>query len=137
MTQMRWPIRQLIVALAALTLVSFSPDVVGARPAVGPPVQLAQRSGDVHVRGYTRKDGTNVQPHWRSAPDGNPYNNYSFPGNTNPYTDRVAPGNPSTYLQNYSGRGVGSSPSSEMRPGETRLRPDGSIYVAPLPEPGR
>lgn len=32
----------------------------------------------VNVRGYTRSDGTYVQPHVRSAPDGNPYNNYSY-----------------------------------------------------------
>lgn len=55
----------------------------------------------VRVKGYYRKDGTYVQPHYRSNPDGNPYNNWSFPGNTNPYTDKVAPGNPSTYLENY------------------------------------
>lgn len=35
-------------------------------------------AGDVHVRGYTRSNGTYVAPHVRSAPDGNPYNNYSF-----------------------------------------------------------
>lgn len=63
----------------------------------------------VRVRGYTRKDGTYVQPHYRSNPDGNPYNNYSFPGNTNPYTGKVAPGNPDTYLKNYYGRSGGSS----------------------------
>jgi hypothetical protein len=45
------------------------------------------------VRGYTRRDGTPVQGHYRSNPDGNPYNNYSYPGNVNPYTGRVAPGN--------------------------------------------
>jgi len=39
-----------------------------------------------YVDGYTRKDGTYVAPHYRSAPDGNPYNNYSTRGNTNPYT---------------------------------------------------
>lgn len=55
----------------------------------------------VRVRGYTRKDGTYVQPHYRSNPDGNPYNNWSFPGNTNPYTGKVAPGNSDTYLENY------------------------------------
>lgn len=37
----------------------------------------------------------------RSAPDGNPYNNWSFPGNVNPYTGKVAPGDPATYLKNY------------------------------------
>lgn len=55
----------------------------------------------VRVKGYYRKNGTYVQPHYRSKPDGNPYNNYSFPGNSNPYTGKVATGNPSTYLNNY------------------------------------
>jgi hypothetical protein len=55
----------------------------------------------VHVNGYYRKDGTYVQPYVRSSPDGNPYNNYSYPGNTNPYTGKVATGKAETYLQNY------------------------------------
>ena len=37
----------------------------------------------VKVRGYFRKNGTYVQPHIRSKPDGNPYNNYSYQGNNN------------------------------------------------------
>lgn len=41
---------------------------------------------DQYVRGYTRSDGTYVQPYHRSNPDGNPYNNYSTQGNSNPYT---------------------------------------------------
>ena len=36
-------------------------------------------AGDTHVRGYTRKDRTYVQPHDRSAPDGNRSNNYGRP----------------------------------------------------------
>lgn len=56
---------------------------------------------DVFVNGYFRGDGTYVQPYVRSDPDGNPYNNWSYPGNLNPYTGRVAPGNPATYLDNY------------------------------------
>ena len=58
-------------------------------------------SSDVWVSGYYRKDGTYVMGHWRSSPDGNPYNNWSFPGNINPYTGRIATGNPETYLKNY------------------------------------
>lgn len=54
----------------------------------------------VKVKGYYRKDGTYVRPHYRSNPDGNPYNNWSFPGNTNPYTGETATGDPSTYLKN-------------------------------------
>jgi hypothetical protein len=42
----------------------------------------------VRVKGYYRKDGTYVQPHVRSNPDGNPYNNYSTKGNVNPYTGK-------------------------------------------------
>ncbi len=60
-------------------------------------------NGQVRVRGYTRKDGTYVAPHTRSSPDGNPYNNYSFPGNYNPNTGRITTGNPSTYLERYYG----------------------------------
>ena len=42
--------------------------------------------GAVHVRGYIRKDGTYVAPHYRSAPDGSLQNNWSTKGNVNPYT---------------------------------------------------
>lgn len=31
---------------------------------------------DVHVKGYSRKDGTYVSPHIRSAPDSDKSNNY-------------------------------------------------------------
>ena len=47
-----------------------------------------------YVYGYTRGNGTYVQPHWRSDPDGIPYNNFSYPGNLNPYTGKIAPGDP-------------------------------------------
>lgn len=53
-----------------------------------------------YVRGHYR-NGTYVNGHYRSEPDGNPYNNYSFPGNTNPYTGKTAGGSPETYLRNY------------------------------------
>ena len=63
----------------------------------------------VRVRGYTRKDGTYVSPHYRSAPDGNFNNNWSTKGNVNPHTGeagtevapngvtRAYPGNPNSY----------------------------------------
>jgi hypothetical protein len=91
---------------AILSLSALTTGVAGDRAVDEAPLQLAQRAGDVHVGGYYRRDGTYVAPHWRSAPDGNPYNNYSFPGNVNPYTGKVAPGNPNTYLRDY---GSGSS----------------------------
>ena len=55
----------------------------------------------VHVRGYVRSDGTYVPPHARSSPDGNPYNNYGYPGNINPFTGKVATGDPLAYLERY------------------------------------
>jgi hypothetical protein len=66
-------------------------------------------SAQVKVKGYYRKNGTYVQPHYRSNPDGNPYNNYSYPGNVNPYTGKVASGNPDTYLNNYYNRNTTSN----------------------------
>ena len=58
----------------------------------------------VYVEGYYRKNGTYVQPHYRSSPDKSPYNNYSYPGNINPYTGKEATGNPETYLKRYKNR---------------------------------
>jgi hypothetical protein len=45
-------------------------------------------NADVRVRGYYRSNGTYVQPHYRSNPDGNRYNNWSTRGNVNPYTGK-------------------------------------------------
>lgn len=42
--------------------------------------------GSVHVRGYTRKNGTYVAPHYRSAPNSTKSDNWSTKGNVNPYT---------------------------------------------------
>ena len=49
----------------------------------------ALASADEYVHGYTRRDGTYVQPYYRSSPDGTVTNNYSFEGNVNPYTGKV------------------------------------------------
>ena len=38
------------------------------------------------VRGYTRSDGTYVQPYYRSDVNDTVRDNYSYKGNTNPYT---------------------------------------------------
>lgn len=43
-------------------------------------------SADEYVNGYFRKDGTYVQPHYRSSPNSTKTDNYSTKGNTNPYT---------------------------------------------------
>lgn len=40
----------------------------------------------IYVPGYTRSDGVNVSPHYRSSPNDTVIDNYSFKGNINPYT---------------------------------------------------
>lgn len=45
-------------------------------------------------RGYFRSNGTYVQPHYQTAPDGNKFNNYSTQGNVNPYTGQQGYENP-------------------------------------------
>jgi len=35
----------------------------------------------VGVNGYYKNNGTFVAPHFRTNPDGNPYNNFSYRGN--------------------------------------------------------
>lgn len=57
--------------------------------------------GSIHVPGYSRQDGTYVQPHSRTVPDGNPYNNYGYPGNYNPNRGEITPGDPTRYLDRY------------------------------------
>lgn len=56
---------------------------------------LAQKS--VRVKGYYRKDGTYVAPHYRSAPNSSRYDNYSTRGNYNPYTGKRGSTDPYKY----------------------------------------
>jgi hypothetical protein len=86
--------RLLLVVL--LSLVLALPSFAGGRK--------SGSGGDVYVRGYTRKDGTYVQPHYRSAPDGNFYNNWSTKGNVNPHTGQ--PGTKMTPPPGYGGYGL-------------------------------
>jgi hypothetical protein len=48
-------------------------------------VITANAQGYHYVRPYYRHDGTPVRGHYRSNPDGNPYNNLNYPGNENPF----------------------------------------------------
>ncbi len=49
---------------------------------------IAAQARDSYVRGYTRKDGTEVQGHYRSKANSTDADNYSTRGNTNPYTGK-------------------------------------------------
>jgi hypothetical protein len=54
---------------------------------------------DTYVKGYYRKNGTYVQPHYRSTANGTKSDNWSTKGNVNPYTGKKGTKNPygSTY----------------------------------------
>jgi hypothetical protein len=45
-------------------------------------------TADVKVKGYYRKDGTYVAPHYRSSPNSTSADNWSTKGNVNPYTGK-------------------------------------------------
>jgi hypothetical protein len=72
--------------------------------------------GQVWVDPYVRKDGTQTQGHYRSNSDQNPYNNWSFPGNTNPYTGNQATGDPNRYLEQYQNRNDHGSYGTNRHP---------------------
>jgi hypothetical protein len=49
----------------------------------------AQAMAQTYVSPYVRSDGTYVQGHVRSSPNGTTSDNYSTKGNTNPYTGQA------------------------------------------------
>ena len=51
---------------------------------------------DQSVKGYFKKDGTYVPPHYRTDPDSRRDNNWSSRDNTNPYTGKRGTVNPYT-----------------------------------------
>lgn len=57
----------------------------------------ASASAQVHVNGYTKKDGTYVAPHQRTAPNNTNLDNYSTKGNVNPYTGQPGTKEPDPY----------------------------------------
>ena len=82
-----------ILFLILALLITFSSAIAQSRS-----------STDVYVKGYTRKDGTYVQPHYRSAPNYTNRDNFSTKGNINPYTGKKGTVDPDNkYLNsNYS-----------------------------------
>ena len=47
------------------------------------------KSSVVHVKGYTKKNGTYVSPHYQTSPNGTQRDNWSAKGNANPYTGKI------------------------------------------------
>lgn len=80
-------------------------------------------SAQVRVKGYVKKDGTYVAPHYRSRPNSTTLDNYSTRGNINPYTGKVGTQNNYSSPYNY---GYGSRNSSSY--GSTDDQSDGYEY---------
>ena len=88
-------------------------------------IAASSAAAQVHVRGYTKKDGTYVAPHERSAPNHTMLDNYSTKGNVNPYTGKPGTKDPEPY---------GTNPSSQAT--AQALQPIQSPRTAqPLPQP--
>ena len=49
---------------------------------------------DEYTKGYVKQNGTYVDGYHHTAPNNNPYDNYSTQGNTNPYTGKRGTENP-------------------------------------------
>jgi hypothetical protein len=65
----------IIVALSSFVISSFA-------------LSVAYAGGSHYVKGYVKKDGTYVEPHYQTNPDSTKLNNYSTEGNVNPYTGK-------------------------------------------------
>lgn len=95
-------------------------------------------AGDrVTVRGYWKKDGTYVQPHYRASPDSSRTNNYSYPGNYNPNTSTFTPNSSSpkeTYPTNPSPYERNNVPGSSTYNPYSMPKPAG-IYTPPSSPP--
>jgi hypothetical protein len=83
-------------------------------------------AGDVYVNGYFKSNGTYVQPYYRTAPDSNPYNNFSTKGNVNPYTGEAGTRN---VYPSYSSPNYGSSNSYNIWNPSSPLTGSGSNCV--------
>lgn len=72
---------------------------------------------DDYVRGYVKKDGTYVQPHYRSERNSTNTDNYSTQGNTNPYTGEKGTKTPDYGTANTD---YGSKYTDTYKPAKTR-----------------
>jgi hypothetical protein len=93
-------------------------EIMKALLAIALLIAASSAAAQVHVRGYTKKDGTYVAPHERSAPNHTMLDNYSTKGNVNPYTGKPGTKDPEPYSTNQ------SSPATvQARQSPTRAQP--------------
>jgi uncharacterized protein YgiM (DUF1202 family) len=127
--------KRLILILATILLIAPTAfpqrsGRSGSRSSSSSSSRSASTNGAVHVRGYTKKDGTYVAPHMRSRPDGIFENNWSTKGNVNPYTGQ--PGTRVTPPSSYGGRSI-SLPETPNLDGLPTLNTYSSVPATGLP----
>lgn len=84
----------------------------------------ASSQGYHYESGYQRQDGSYVQPHYQTNPDGDRSNNWSTQGNTNPFTGRQ--GTVSPYEHDGSSDAYRTQPSSQPW-GSTQMNPSSDL----------
>jgi hypothetical protein len=98
----RGPMYRIVCVIVILALLGFPTSAQrsgrSSRPGTSSSTRSSSSSRVVQVRGYTRKDGTYVPPHNRTAPNSTKLDNWSTKGNVNPYTGE--PGTVDPYPEN-------------------------------------
>lgn len=78
---------------------------------------------DTYVDGYYRKNGTYVQPHYRSSPNSTINDNYSTAPNVNPYTGERGTRSPSYSTPSYS-----TPPNNYSKPSSNYNNSNDSLF---------
>jgi len=88
--------RLLASVLLFFFIFSLSPSLVSAKGHVSSYGSKSSYkvSKPVKVKGYTKKSGKYVEPHYRTAPNETEQDNWSTKGNINPYTGKKGTKNP-------------------------------------------
>ena len=83
--------RMMVVTLLFLlmTLPMFGQGSHSSHSKTSTTACCSKSASDVHVHGYTKKDGTVVQPYTRTHENSTQKDNFSSKGNVNPYTGKV------------------------------------------------
>ncbi len=101
-------------------------------------ISLFSALADIHVKGYTRKDGTYVAPHVRSSPNSTNADNWSTKGNVNPYTGKA--GTKNATVSELASSGISEIPTGSLVEGWVQnsyitrgleLQEGARIYSAP------
>lgn len=93
--------------LAVVLVVSF------LIPSLAMAARNRQSADDVYVGGYTRRDGTYVQPHYRSRPNANKWDNYNYQPSQPQYNPASKVNRSSNWYQPHPGRLNDSNPYND------------------------